>query len=224
MIPILLLLLTGCDAEYTVELDGDTFKADTVFSEQRSIYLDATKEQKGVDQIADFLYLIEKGRSNLTREFKQKEDQIYYYYSDHFATGEIEFWPTYATLCYENIESFPNDDGTLYIRTSKDFLCYKKYPYLNSVKIHFKTQNKVLYNNADEVKDNVYTWIITKENQFDRPLSIIVDYKQGSKTTTEKSTTSAPILSWIISLIGLGIMGFIIYILVKKIRKSNGFE
>ena len=58
------------------------------------------------------------------------------------------------------------NENTLTLSTdSAGILLFKEYPNLSEIKVNIKSEYPVKENNADEVKDNVYTWVFTPSTQ-----------------------------------------------------------
>jgi hypothetical protein len=165
---LLLLLVSGCDAVYNVEIYNDTCKEDaTIIEDNSSNWYD--KNQYG-------------------GTFKDMLDEEYnrdnYYYSKKMISTETELGLNYkgklslsdydtssiVYRCYDYF-SMTEQDDSIVISTSKHNLCFDNYKWLDSLIVNVKTNHKVINNNADNVNGNTYTWNLTKYDN-DRSIQI----------------------------------------------------
>jgi hypothetical protein len=165
---LLLLLVSGCDAVYNVEIYNDTCKEDaTIIEDNSSNWYD--KNQYG-------------------GTFKDMLDEEYnhdnYYYSKKMISSETELGLNYkgklslsdydtssiVYRCYDYF-SMTEQDDSIVISTSKHNLCFDNYKWLDSLIVNVKTNHKVINNNADNVNGNTYTWNLTKYDN-DRSIQI----------------------------------------------------
>jgi hypothetical protein len=165
---LLLLLVSGCDAVYNVEIYNDTCKEDaTIIEDNSSNWYD--KNQYG-------------------GTFKDMLDEEYnhdnYYYSKKMISSETELGLNYkgklslsdydtssiVYRCYDYF-SMTEQDDSIVISTSNHNLCFDNYKWLDSLIVNVKTNHKVINNNADNVNGNTYTWNLTKYDN-DRSIQI----------------------------------------------------
>lgn len=81
--------------------------------------------------------------------------------------------------CYQEI-NIENKDLIFSLSTSPKFFCYEIFEQLDTVSVNITTKYKVISNNADTVKGNKYTWIITKDNANNKPINIKVKLEKDS--------------------------------------------
>lgn len=115
------------------------------------------------------------------------------------------------THCYNEVD-VENTDKILSIETSDEFVCFDQFEYLDEVEVNVSTSwdYKVVSNNADKVKNNKYTWIITRDNAQNKPIKIELQ----------------KVFNWrlmLIIAIPIVIVAVIVYFLLKN-RLSNNSE
>ena len=82
-----------------------------------------------------------------------------------------------------------NNEKTIGISTDNaGILLFKEYPNLTEIKVNIKSNYPVKENNADSVKDNVYTWVFTPNMQK----SIYILYDINPSTPSNPSNPSDP--------------------------------
>ena len=154
-------ILTGCSAEYTIDIDNG-------YMENLNVYADTTEE---VDTLRTYNY----------------SDPAFY--DPNYFEDELEVLPQierYKTSFNNNIYNASykfNDsyDKSNIVNSSVDIFdvynAYNSHIYakdftkafaimqtLNRITINIKTNKSVIGNNADAINGNTYTWIITRDN------------------------------------------------------------
>jgi hypothetical protein len=150
--------LTGCDAKYEMELKNSKI------TESISVSIPSKYTEKEINENIDYFGInsdsaynqkIVKNDNESIISLSGKKSKI----SDFFNSSD-----SFVNKCYNKV-SFVLEDGKYYIGTSKGFKCLTyEYMELDSLTINIKTYHKVYDNNADKVSNNVYTWIIDKDN------------------------------------------------------------
>lgn len=160
---VLALLLTGCSAEYNLEISNDSFKEKIVsYIDKSEIPTEQIEDIEIDDPITPFLNnkysaLYSKDTAYYNKKVIDLENQYkvemkYNYTAKDFSDSNS------LKLCFENYE-FDYEDN-YYIAGYGNFMCL----YSDEININIKTKNKVINHNADSVNGNVYTWVINKEN------------------------------------------------------------
>lgn len=207
---LVLFFVSGCTAEYNIEINEDTIYEDTKLSidnirlnetlynellNDNSVYLDENKFYSIEEQSAE---------NNTIFSYKYTHD------IDKFGDSRIINW------CYHD-RSIINTDNELLISTKGSFDCANRESrsYIENARINIKTDLPVLANNADEVNGNVYTWIVNEDNYRDKPIYIRIQ-----KNTNELESNSIVYLIFII--IVLVILATLIALIIKrKIKNVN---
>ena len=207
---VCILILTGCDIEYNLTIDNDSF--------DEKITLSLLKQDISFENMTDYL----KNKisiSNDRYENKFYESSIYvhdnsydliYDYSHDFNSFKSGF---FVNNCYTDI-NISGNDNEISIFSGDDFRCLSPDNGLiaDSAKINIKTKLEVLDNNADSVNGNTYTWNIDRNNYKTKEINLKL------KKVNENSFDFSFIIYIAIPIIIFGV----IFILAKnKIRKIN---
>lgn len=182
---ILCFLLTGCTINYNLKIEDDYF-IETI---KGNVLTEEIKENKEKPDENLFYNLLSTNQPAVTtnnnliynKTISQNKDSIDYIYS--FKYDEYTFNNSrLLNECFEHF-SFVQKDNMYTLLASGDFYC----SYTDEIKINIKTDYPVIINNANEVKDNTYTWIIKNDKTKDLELYISID-KSGTYTNnTSKS-------------------------------------
>ena len=107
--------------------------------------------------------------------------------------------------------SFNQDDHTISLFAEGTLLYFNEYPELEEVKINIKTDYLVKENNADNVKDNTYTWVFKKDDV--KSINMLIDTSDVVKNV---DNTNIIIIAYI-----LIVIGFIFLLLLLKNKRNN---
>ena len=107
--------------------------------------------------------------------------------------------------------SFNRDDHTISLFAEGTLLYFNEYPELEEVKINIKTDYLVKENNADNVKDNTYTWVFKKDDV--KSINMLIDTSDVVKNV---DNTNIIIIASI-----LIVIGFIFLLLLLKNKRNN---
>ena len=154
-------ILTGCSAEYTIDIDNG-------YMENLNVYADTTGE---VDTLSTYNYSdpafydpnyfedelevlpqIERYKTS----FNNNIYNAYYKFNDSYDKSNI------VNSSVETFDVYNAYNSHIY---AKDFTkAFATMQTLNRITINIRTNKSVVGNNADIVNGNVYTWIITRDN------------------------------------------------------------
>lgn len=206
---VFLLLLTGCTIDYNLEIDNNKIKEEMVGTISNEEY-----EIKEIDTDVNIFYEI----VNYDQKSLLNDDEIYnkkivkndngvdynfkYTYKDNFDKSRL------LNTCFEKVD-FSETDEYYYASIGGNFYCL----YSDKITINVKTDYAIMKNNADKVKNNVYTWILD-DNTAD--IQMIISKKLVNNSNTE----SKPNFFRIIGFIVLIVLSGITYFLYKK--KNSG--
>lgn len=107
--------------------------------------------------------------------------------------------------------TFNQDDHTISLFAEGTLLYFNEYPELEEVKINIKTDYLVKENNADNVKDNTYTWVFKKDDV--KSINMLIDTSDVVKNV---DNTNIIIIASI-----LIVIGFIFLLLLLKNKRNN---
>lgn len=219
----LMFLVTGCDVNYNITIDEDTF--------DENIVLSFSKSNASYDDISFYpdnkipVYPTEKDKNFYNSKIVENTnsyDLIYSYKHDFYSLKNSYF----INNCYHNMSITERDDQII-INSGDNFACFIGDDGLraDSLKINITSKLKVVSNNADVVNDNIYTWIINENNYLIKNVSLILE-KNGNFSLSDivsqnNEIPSASSMTGIIVII-IVIVSILIYLFVRyKLRKNN---
>lgn len=159
---IFILLLTGCTANYEVNIKNNKITEKLTLIESNSLNFDKKLESGSTirklfdsivnskDQYAELVYEAKSINTNDTLgiEYNSIKDK------------QIENLSALST-CYTD-SRISTLNGVVTIETGNNFECYEYYELLDSVRVIINIDNEVLESNEDERQGNSYIWNITK--------------------------------------------------------------
>lgn len=212
---IIILLLTGCDAEYNLEISGGSIKESVNFTipntEENSKIVDEYYKSKYMSY-----YSMDVNKSyNYNKEKIENKKQVgmnlnYAYSIKNYEKSSL------LDYCYYK-KSVTKAGDYIVIETDGKTRCFYKdgTKNLDTLTINIKTDLKVIENNADKVKDGTYTWSVNTDNYENKPIKMKID-------TTAKANESN---FWIIVafiIVGIVIItGLLALFMYFKNRKNN---
>ena len=182
LILVCLIFMTGCSARYTIEFNDENI------SDNLTVYgVDADSYKDIVDGVYAPVPVYEDAIINLEEPVKN-EGVEYYNLSGKDGNAYLDynfklsdFKDSYfANTCYDYFKIF-EEEKEIVFSTGKEFKCFFPGSELETVDVVFKSNHKVLYNNADEVNDGEYIWHINKSNMNNANIQISFskDYKKS---------------------------------------------
>jgi hypothetical protein len=184
---IMLLFLTGCDAEYTLEINDDNYEELTSIVENDSSNLNKTFNNITYKKLFD-MYLkkpIPISKYEILQDETDEEiPNVIYYDKKDLSTNLQTGMELSGTFSSKNIESsnmiefaygnltVEKDDDVISISTENKAKIFEQFSTLDNLTVNIKTDYKVTENNADKVQNNVYTWNINRENYSNKPIII----------------------------------------------------
>ncbi len=171
---VCLLIITGCEVEYTINLD-------TKINESLELTYDPLIEYTPWYYPAhndDF------GSSDINAKIEGVE-----YYDIYQTPGYVKYSYDFDVLnyyksnfinyCY-NVVDVKENYGNIEIQTNNKFMCFDKYQDLSYVTINVEGNN-ILESNADIKEANVHTWIITENSKYDADIYVKIEYENPEK-------------------------------------------
>ncbi|MBR3210265.1 MAG: hypothetical protein IKF82_08415 [Bacilli bacterium] len=225
---ICILLLTGCDITYNLDIDDD-------FVENISMI---------EDNSANFSYVI-GGTDLISFKNYYVSDFIPIHYNDiyypesHVKVDGVTYYNKedlsgYNKImvnlngAFDSIDSLSNSNaiwkGCSNINISRDddivisasgFKVFDDYKIVDTLSVNIKTKYNVTEHNADKVSDDTYTWLITRDNYLNKRIQI---------TMNEKNDTffDDPMVKFgLILFIIVSIIGFIILLFKRRFSRIN---
>lgn len=200
----LCLLLTGCTANYNLEITNNEFKE----SITGNVLNTEIEEDKNATDINMHNYLL-RSEQNVF----YNNDNILYNKKHNDTENGIDFEYTYTfnennfinsrilNECFDNY-TFENKNNEYYISLSGNFYCN----YADTTNINLTTDYKVTAHNAESKKQNTYTWKIDKDNTEDLSLFITIDKsKKASNNIGNWNTLKTIGLVLLVALSGIAI-------------------
>ena len=173
----MLLVLSGCEAVYTLEINGDDYKEQLEVNNYvkeswgsgDGSYQESIRINAQASIATDY-------RNNVNNESNERFPGIKYYvlelietsnnlgvkYNNTFTLDEYR----YSNLAGLHFEDFKIKASTeiINIEGGKVNNVFKNYSDLNKLTIKVKTNHEVIEHNADEVLENTYYWYLTNSN------------------------------------------------------------
>lgn len=205
---ISLLLITGCSANYEINIKNNKITEKVTLIEKDSSLFDKKMEsgstlREAFDDIVNYedpfgvpTYEAKSINTNNTLGIEYKVLQ----------NKELSGLSG-LNKCYKN-PKVEVVNGIVKLETGDNFECYDYYELLDSVKVVINTNHKVIESNADEKKGNSYIWNITKDGNK----NIKFSYK-------EKIDSSNKIIVVIVVLLFFIIISALLFL--KKSKKNN---
>lgn len=230
LIIMVMLLLSGCEANYSLYIDKDVFnETTTVLANSGELntydsqtYLTMKQKidlyyKKYVDIVYQNPYYNpylddpQKGINYYNKELINNGKGYGFKYSYNF-NKENYLNSNIINTFFKNNNSVLNDNK--YILDVYTFNGFERYNDLTQVTINITTDLEVKKSNADSVYNNVYTWTITKDDALNKKIYLeLVNINKLDKKTENK------IIIIIISLIF--IVGLLLYAILNKKRLKN---
>ena len=148
------LFLSGCTANYEITIFDKTTDTGWTVRDSFNSLLDSD----------------EFGQENYNVKSLTNDERLGVEYTSKAASSIIN--SSILNQCYNN-PKIENNDGIITINTGSNFECYEFYDNLESVRVVFKTNHKVISTNAEEVDGDKYIWNITKNGN--KQIEIVLD-------------------------------------------------
>jgi hypothetical protein len=223
---LMLFGLSGCSAEYNLEIkDGYIYETSSFSVLKEDLNLEdgnlTLKEQ--IDYTYSGLHDVDNGQEEeKTRSFELEmiDDDSNYglFYRKTMKLGSLNESPL-LLKCYDSV-NISSQDNIMKFKTSNYFNCFDYYANLDKVSINITSGYVVSNHNADEVKGNVYTWEITRDNYENKNIIFGINTQKNYQDvlSSEKSNTLINIVLIILG-ISLFIGGIVITVKVKNSNK-----
>lgn len=205
---ILLLLITGCKASYTLEINDGEYKEKLNIVEKNATIFDKnlSNGMTVLENFENFGYSDQESDN----EIKIKRDISNEKLEMNIEGTSGSLFENFSIMeCYSDPD-ITTDDEEIYFDSGDEFTCFDDYENLDELKITIKTKNKVEKHNANFHFGNTYVWNIKKNGNKKIIFDYYVDLKKDYK---------------FVSYIAIGFVTIVIlillYIFVKKRMKRN---
>lgn len=211
---LIILLLTGCSANFNVEIKQNTIEQN-IFIQANNYELDGTL----LNTIAKNVY-IDKQDTTVLGRFRllnnKNDNPLNAFVSYNINDYDYDYS---LYICYDN-QNITYSNNILKIETSNYFNCFDKYSILDDVNINVTTGYKVLENNADKVDGNTYTWNISKTNKKGIKLVLDTTVDEIEEKEIKKEKINKNLIFIIIGILVLLGFSTVIYVYIKS-NKNN---
>jgi len=230
IIPLILLLTTGCTCQYNLTIDDDIYKEEIILIGENSQEISQFQNQWQIPVDKEEYEIIAGSDTEYI-----PEGEIYKYnlssnkitFNHNFSKSQFNN-STAVANCYGKL-TITNHNDTIIISTSNKNNCFDKYPTLTNIKVNIKVDKPVISNNADSVNGNTYIWDINKDNINDSSINLVLEdntsKQEGSQTqqipTDSKQTNNKGKYDLYIFLIILLAIAFIGYKFIMKFKEKN---
>lgn len=207
---ICLIFITGCNAEYTLVIDGDEYNDKLfLYDSQSSLSEAIKKDDTSMDVV---IAAIRRNKPHYKeRLFTESLERTGYEYTDSGLVEELES-NTIVSLFYDDVD-VTEEDGVLTLETSSVINFNEYRAPLENVSIKIVTNRKLIETNAHNSYDNTYVWDFQSGD-----LGEDVDNKIYIKLGEVKRTINYHIIILVVSL--LLICGCVI--LYNKVKNKLG--
>lgn len=203
---LIIVLLTGCDITYNLEITNDSFNESANFV---SVSSDESKEFSDYYINQDYIAT----KDILNKDFYNKKTinkgdylglnvNYSFDYSDYNSSSLLNY-------CFES-NSIQRKNDIIVINAKNSYQCFipDEYNKIDKIVIKIKTKLKVLKNNADEINNNIYTWNLYRDNSLNKDI-----YLKLKRTTNHSS--------FIIVFVIFVFIGIVVYFVYKMIKNKN---
>lgn len=207
---ITVLLLSGCDAEYSIKFKDGIFYEDVVV-------ITDNEEQNANELLNAESYARFNGinAQKYKKEVLRNDKKVSVKFSTDYSINEYRE-SFFFSKCYPLV-GLHSDDEYYYISASGMFNCLL-YDYIpvDNVKIKFFTNHEVTEHNADYIDSNYYIWEISSNNYENKPINIVIDknkIKEEEKENINKNLVFA--------IIGIAILLIVLIIRLVGVKNNK---
>lgn len=208
---LLLFLLTGCSSEYHLSFEDGKIKEFITF--ETDSLKNITESDGTISDIekTDYFAYDEQNTGTKYEKVITKRNNRYHI-ELHYDHDPDAFDNALAMQYFQN-HIFINDSDYYYIHLKDGLLNGMENVITDTVKIHITTNNRVIAENADEIKGNTYSWNITKQNAAKKEIFFQVSKK--NKEIIQKGGNA--IITGVILLLLLIVTPIILWAIGQKV-------
>lgn len=237
LLSVIIFFLTGCTANYDIEIYNNTVKEKMIFINSDSSSWDS-EIQYGLTYrdllLASKDYPYPVFNSTVVDENDTiKLDGVEYYnnklISDSYKLGQSLSYDKFTLSnfndssivkkCYQYFNIIEKEDNII-LSTSLENTCFNTYPSLDSITVNLKTNHKVVNSNADTVSGYHYTWNLTKDSKDDAAISITIKKDEYIFNYENEFLKKVIYIGVFVGII-VGVSGLIYYYFKNKRRSLN---
>lgn len=231
LLVISIFLVSGCEAEYNLEIKGDD-------------YIESTSVNAGSQEVisenftSSNIYDFYKDKpiplfndDAILDESNEKMNGVAYYDKTNSNDGDninmqLEGNFQSSTIDKSNLINFAYNrflkatiDGNVVLSTGENFKIFEQFPNLDKVTIRIKTDNNVVKNNADEIEKNTYIWHVNRDNYSDK--AIYLEFNKPEENENDDFSIVFNPIILIVVLIIVVVIGLIALFVFIKNKKNN---
>lgn len=242
----IIFLLSGCSGTYNLTIDNEGIREGTSITETSETVYKAAYQYKM--NTLDGYYESYSYLNDYTKYVKNNIVDTYYinkdnFDKDNFINSNGVSNNNYIYSIYNSKKTFNNKNNFLINNVIKDSLIINdnniilyidELPTvitsnLDSFRVTIKVEDlEVVSNNADSVEDNSYVWNFTKNNYYNKTLSLNIkrpvsedntkDNSNNNNNSNNKETSATSIL------IVIGIYLVVIIVVINALKKKNKIQ
>ncbi len=174
----LIVLLSGCSIEYDLIINEDSTVSEKVTASENTKRMESFTRQKG-KQAVNYLFEMYKRHDENIELSSRTDDKMTYAIALNVHNNIQDYSSKFYSDIFDEIKVTREDNVINIYGKQSELISSKGDSNLiyDNVKINIKVPYEVINNNADSIKNNVYTWDIRK----DEYKTIELSYKEGSK-------------------------------------------
>lgn len=211
LINICLILLSGCTATYEINIKDDKIIEKLSLIETNTTLFDKVSDT-GFTLRETFDGLLNENdifsKKNYNVKSLNTDNQLGIEYSSSWAKSILN--SSILNQCYDDF-NVSTRDGIVTVETGNNFKCYEYYENLDSIKIIFKTNHKVINTNSQKKEGNSYIWNFSKDGNK----NIRISYYEN------EINKSIDVFTIVLIVVLVCIVGFIGFLFIKKMQKNN---
>lgn len=230
IIIIFVLFLTGCKAEYNLVYEDDKL------NEEFKVY--SLKNDNCGEDLCSNYFNKYYYNTNITIDYMDDPEELssnqnlskYIFYNKYIIDDKNNYGINLnysfsleqykkSYIVHKLFNNVRLDENSLSLNSINDI--FKEYPYLNEIKISFKTDKIIKNTNAMREENNIYYWNITKDNYKSKIIEIVFDKEKNNQYTLIKDGKATYSLMKYILLIILLLLLIFVLLIYSKIKNSN---
>lgn len=234
---ILLFLVTGCSANYNIEIYNNTIKEDMEYFDSISSNWDSGVQfgltyRELVTESINYPYPIFYNTVVDENDRIKLEGVEYYnntFISDNYKLGQKLSYDKFTLdnfsnssivkKCYQYFNVIEENENII-LSTSTENMCFDLYPNLDAITIHLKTNHKVVSSNASNNSGYRYTWNLRRETKDDSAITITI--KKNEYIFNYENEFIKKVIYFVVIIgIILGVSTLIYYFFKTKRQNSN---
>lgn len=238
LILLSIFLITGCQADYNIVIDENTVKEELSAYEtnmskwnviQGNNILTYQQYQQNYKDAPVGIYYDDQ---NVDNEIGFNENRQYYkidLLNENSKKGLIfnanfnvnKYNDSYiARNCYKHINVL-SQGNEISISTSNELTCMNYIDGLEKVVINITTNYKVIDTNATNIKDNTYSWVITKNNYTNSSIYLKLTKNSSSSEPSSNNNKKDSFNFQMIYAIIIIVILLIAFLIYKKFKKNS---